>query len=111
MKKKLSKKELFDRFVALKVDRMPFGDAMLYFKRGADGKSQAERDFYEAVHMERVCSTPSVENCLHCERAECVVYMGCPLHESEIIAELNVGMIDLNALTMHRLRKARSGCV
>lgn len=54
------------------------------------------------------CDNPSVENCLNCPRKECTCKLGTKLHESEINALLNAGMIDrraINAFNRHRKRK------
>lgn len=52
------------------------------------------------------CRTPTVQNCLNCKKKRCDVLDGIPLHESEIIAEINVGMMPPHALIQHRRRAA-----
>lgn len=53
------------------------------------------------------CRTPTVQNCLNCKKKRCDVLTGVPMHESEIMAEINVGMMPMRALTQHRVRLAR----
>lgn len=50
------------------------------------------------------CRNPTVENCLNCKKKECDVISCCPLHVSEIMAEINVGMLPMAALAQHRKR-------
>lgn len=52
----------------------------------------------------RGCRTPTVYNCLHCEKPECDVVDSCPLHESEIMAEVNAGILSIKALWQHQKR-------
>lgn len=97
------------RLIEQKVSKMPFGEAVKYFKRGKDGKSPAERERDDMYKRFDRCREPSVQRCLNCDKPDCYVYDGVPLHESEIEAELGVGMIDENALLMHLIRVKRRG--
>ena len=53
------------------------------------------------------CREPSVERCLNCDRPKCNVLTGVPLHRSEIIAEINAGMLSLHALIQHDARQGK----
>lgn len=53
------------------------------------------------------CREPSVPRCLSCTRKECDVVSGVPLHRSEIIAEINVGMMSVHALAQHDVWQRR----
>lgn len=53
----------------------------------------------------RRCRRPTVERCLNCTRKECDVLDGIPLHESEIIAQIMVGMMNQRSLDNARKRK------
>ena len=53
------------------------------------------------------CRCPSVEKCLNCDKAECNVVGGVPLDRSEIIAEINAGMLSFHALIQHDRRQGK----
>ena len=53
------------------------------------------------------CRCPSVERCLSCDREECDVLDSVPLDRSEIIAEINAGMLSLHALIQHDMRQGK----
>ena len=50
---------------------------------------------------------PSVQKCLNCEKADCDVVGGVPLDRSEIIAEINAGMLSFHALIQHDRRQGK----
>ena len=53
------------------------------------------------------CREPSVLRCLSCTKKECDVPSGVPMHRSEIIAEINAGMLSMHALIQHDLRQGK----
>lgn len=53
------------------------------------------------------CREPSVPRCLSCTREECNVVSGVPMHRSEIIAEINAGVLPMRALRQHDLRMGK----
>jgi hypothetical protein len=55
----------------------------------------------------RGCRTPSVQNCLHCEKPECDCCYRTKPHISEIIALVNVGMAKPQAIKNHLSNKGR----
>jgi hypothetical protein len=59
------------------------------------------------MKKEPACREPSVQHCLSCTRKECDVVTGVPLHRSEIIAEINAGMLSLHALMQHDARQGK----
>ena len=53
------------------------------------------------------CREPSVPRCLSCTRDECNVVDSVPLDRSEIIAQINAGMLPMKALILHDARRGK----
>lgn len=58
--------------------------------------------------MKRGCRTPTVQNCLHCEKPECDCCYRTKLHISEIIALCQVGMLEKQAIANHLAHKGKA---
>lgn len=56
---------------------------------------------------QKSCREPSVPRCLSCEREYCDVICGVPMHRTEIIAEINVGVLSPRALKTHDRRQGK----
>lgn len=54
------------------------------------------------------CREPSVDRCLNCEKPECNVVDGVPLDRSEIIAQINAGMLPMRSLVLHDQKCGRT---
>ena len=53
------------------------------------------------------CREPSVPRCLSCTRKECTIVDSVPMHRTEIIAEINAGMLPVKALWQHDRRQGQ----
>lgn len=67
MKHKSTMLELFYRFLALKVDRLQFSEAIVYFQKDEKGISPAISDFREFIransNQEKRCERLECTNC------------------------------------------------
>lgn len=55
----------------------------------------------------RGCRTPSVQNCLHCQKPECDCPAGTRLDISEIRAMISAGIVGINSLNLHYQKHRR----